>query len=101
MATNGTVSFVRKRLKDGTTLPLSERERIAFEKAVHTQTRINARHNMAGWMRDGMEDWSEEQFTELLMMLGLDDIDVENTVPGRVAIREPEPEHEGPGEVDA
>jgi hypothetical protein len=73
---NAHIPFARKKLKDGTVLPLSERERIAVEKAIKLQERTQARNNM-DWMRhwEGAQ-WSDEEHEMLVAMLGLEDIDV-------------------------
>lgn len=70
------IPFARKKLKDGTVLPLSERERIAVEKAAKLAVRTRARENLT-WMRhwDGAQ-WSDEEHETMIAMLGLEDIDV-------------------------
>ena len=70
------VPFARKKLKDGTTLPLSERERIALERAIKLEERTKARNNLE-WMRhwDGAQ-WTDEEHETMVAMLGLEDINV-------------------------
>lgn len=71
------VPFARKKLKDGTVLPLSERERIAVEQRIKLGERIHARLNMA-FMRENWADvdWTDEEYETLIAMLGLEDINV-------------------------
>ena len=87
---NGSVGFTRKRLRDGSVAPLEEQERYAWEKAYRAQQQINARHNLE-WMRtSGMKDYTDEEFSLVVSMLGLEDIDVENTAPSsRLSLGEP------------
>ncbi len=70
------VPFTRKKLRDGTVLPLSEQERIALERAIKLAERTKARENLT-WMRhwDGTQ-WTKEEYEMIVAMLGLEDINV-------------------------
>ncbi len=71
------VPFTRKKLRDGTVLPLSEQERIAVERRIKLGERIHARLNL-DYVRENWADanWTDDEHEMLIAMLGLEDINV-------------------------
>ena len=93
----GTVPFHRRKLRDGTVLPLEERQRIAYERELKLTTRVNARKNMEHFRSSSLKSWPDEDFTTVVAMLGLDDQDVEERAAVGLPAGEHGPVEEGPG----